>query len=128
MLQRDDGFTLIEVLVAFAILATVSGAVYVVFSDGLQRTQSNEQWRTAAMHARSKLAVLGKGMSLEDEPRSGAFDERFVWSLSVGDYGDDADRENWPIAPKLITLTVSWTGAVKDHSFTVSTLRLTRKP
>lgn len=127
MTRYDNGFTLIEVLVALAILATVLGVAYSVFSDSLQRMQTSDQRRIAAMHAQSKLALLGKETTLENEPRTGAFDDRFTWSLSVSDYGDDADRENWPLAAKLVALTVSWGDGSRNHAFTISTLRLAEK-
>lgn len=126
-MRRDDGFTLIEVLVALAILATVLGVAYSVFSDSLQRSLSSEQRRTAAMYAQSKLALLGNETSLENEPRSGVFDDTFAWTLAISDYGDEADRENWPLAAKLVALTVSWADGTIDRSFTVTTLRLMEK-
>lgn len=127
MARHEDGFTLIEVLVALAILATVLGVAYAVFSDSLQRTQTNDHRRTAAMYAQSKLALVGSETTLENEPRTGVFDNRFTWSLSVSDYGDDTDHENWPLAAKLVALTVSWADGSKDHGFTISTLRLVEK-
>ena len=127
MRQFERGFTLIEVLVALVILATVLGIAFTVFSDNLQLTQTNERKRVAAMYAQSKLAVLGKETPLEHEPQTGAFDDEYDWTVSINDYGDDADRESWPLAAKMVTLTVSWMDGPFDRSFTLSTLRLVAK-
>ena len=55
----ESGFTLLEVLVAFAVLAVLVVPILQVFGGGLGTTESARAYTTAALLARSKLAEVG---------------------------------------------------------------------
>ena len=87
--QGDAGFTLLEVLVAFAILAVMMVPILQVFGNGLGVTGTARGYAEGALLARSKLAELTAGKLMEGDS-SGNFDERgYRWRASVTT--DDSD-------------------------------------
>lgn len=91
------GYTLIEVIVAFAVLAlaltlllgTLSGAARLV-------RQANDGGR-AALYAQSLLDQAGVGRALEPGQRQGEFEDgRYRWTLQVAPYVDPGAP---PLAP-----------------------------
>lgn len=87
--QGDAGFTLLEVLVAFAILAIMLVPILQVFGGGLGVTGTARGYAEGALLARSKLAELTAGKLMEGDS-SGSFEERgYRWRASVT--ADDSD-------------------------------------
>jgi type II secretion system protein I len=79
----ESGFTLLEVLVAFAVLAVMIVPVLQVFGGGLSTTESARAYTTAALLARSKLAEVGVEMLTEGES-SGSFEvPGYRWRQSI---------------------------------------------
>ncbi|HAI59147.1 MAG TPA: general secretion pathway protein GspI [Xanthomonadaceae bacterium] len=82
MSQR--GFTLLEVLLAFALLAGASVLLLSMLSTGLRDVSDAERHGEAALHARSLIDNLGRVERLRPGSRSGEFDGgRYRWTLSV---------------------------------------------
>jgi prepilin-type N-terminal cleavage/methylation domain-containing protein len=78
---ENDGFTLIEVLVAFAILSLVVIASFRIFADGVQRVTAVEQ----------RLAEAAIAQSLVDEFRQyGQIQPRPGFLVSVEKVSSDA--------------------------------------
>lgn len=117
------GFTLIEVLVAFLILAFSLGALFTVFSGSLRSVRQGQDYAHATAVARSLLAsrdaqgVAGVG---ED---SGESENGYRWRVAVSpiDTLDGGDFE-----PFLVTVTVTW-GVLHRQSMDLSTVRLARR-
>ncbi len=63
--NRTRGFTLLEVLVAFTILAVALVALLRAFSSGLRGLDAAETASIAVQHARSKMAEVGSTIPLE---------------------------------------------------------------
>lgn len=76
--SRNRGFTLVEVLAAFVILAMTLGAVYASFTGGLSSESRAERAARAALVARSALSEFGVSRLIapdvyEEEYESGDF-------------------------------------------------------
>ncbi len=123
MASGKGGFTLVEVLVAFAILAMSAAVLMVVYSDGLDRA-SNAANETAAVNlARSLLDGLGHDRPIQDGTVTEGATGPFHWRIVVVPYGSEEDRANWPTAAHDVTLTVDWRDS-RPHAFRVETIRL----
>ncbi len=126
---RDRGFTLIEVLVAFAILALALGVLLQVFSTGLRNARVSEAYTTATLLAESKLAQVGIEDPLVEGQSVGRFDDRFRWLIEVRPYQEsepDAapEREGLPVRAYEVVVTVSWDEVHDKRSVSLTTLRL----
>lgn len=83
---RAAGFTLLEILVAFTLLALVMATLMQVFSKGVTNADIADRYAKAAMLAESKLATVGVEEVLAEGDTSGQFNDDFAWRLSVRPY------------------------------------------
>ena len=81
--RSDGGFTLLEVLIAFAILAVALTALIQAFSQGIHGSRVAEERAIAIMLARSKLAEVGKSIPLEESEHADKFKDGFGWRLII---------------------------------------------
>ncbi|MBI3148312.1 MAG: prepilin-type N-terminal cleavage/methylation domain-containing protein [Betaproteobacteria bacterium] len=137
-LSRARGFSLLEVLVAFAFLALVGTALYRVFSGALQNAAAAEEHSRAVLIGESRLAGLGMGKVLSAGTESGEVEgDKFRWTIEIRPYiappSEIAPPPSASSAPapnlgaKLIEaqVTVIWPGPRgTSQQLTLTTLRL----
>ena len=117
---QDRGFTLIEVLVAFVILAFTLAAAYGVFADASRAVASGERYGVALALAESRLAEVDAAAADEPWDGEGEFDETYRWRVETRVL-PDGPAENVPLEPVVVTVTVSW---ASGGPFTLETIRL----
>jgi general secretion pathway protein I len=108
---QQCGFSLLEILVAFSILAVSLGIILKIFSSGLQSTQVAENYTLAVTIAESLLAKTGEDKKLALGETRGQTHERFNWLVQVTEIA----AEIIPPLPDSFTqqvvhinVTVSW--------------------
>lgn len=121
------GFTLIEAVVALAILGLGLAALIPVFGDVLDRNFRSSSQVMAASLAQSLTARLGADLALVPGTSRGSLDNGYRWELAVAPYGADEDRAAWPMAPYQVQATVLWQAGGRERSVTLTTLRLVPK-
>jgi general secretion pathway protein I len=78
------GFTLLEVLLAFALLAGAAVILLAMLSNGLRDVSNAERHGEAALHARSLMDNFGRVERLRPGGRNGTLDDgRYRWALEV---------------------------------------------
>jgi general secretion pathway protein I len=77
------GFTLVEVLVAFAILALTLVVLLRVFGGGLRAVSTSERYLTAAMLARSVLDDLGIETPVSPGETSADIGDGYRWTTRI---------------------------------------------
>ncbi|MEE8123112.1 MAG: prepilin-type N-terminal cleavage/methylation domain-containing protein [Alphaproteobacteria bacterium] len=121
---RTRGFTLIEVVVAFAILALALGVLLHVFSTGLDNARVSEAYTMATLLAESKLAAVGIEEPLAEGETAGRFDDRFRWRVAVRPHGESPPDEDGSVRAYNVIVTVFWDKRDGERSVSLSTLRL----
>ncbi len=110
------GFSLLEILVAMAIMAMVLGAIYQAAGSSVRLVQAGEQYSYAVTLAESLLAehsvVPESGSHV-----SGEFDGRFHWEVSSFPLEDAAELSLAPL--HAIEVTVSWRSVLGRRSLTL---------
>ena len=81
------GFSMLEVLVAFVILALVGTALFRLFSGALNNAAAAEDYSRAVLVAESALAEAAGTLPLREGSQSGSADDgRIEWTTQVSPY------------------------------------------
>jgi general secretion pathway protein I len=132
-MNRQRGFTLIEVVVAFVLLTVILVMAFEVFSAGLSRAGQLGDRSQALVIAQSRLATAGVEQQLREGESSGeSEDHRFQWSTRIS-RTDEGMQPGKP-APSAyilyrIDVLVSWQDATgRSQSLPLSTLAVWTAP
>lgn len=124
--QQARGFTLLEVLIAFAILALAMTALMQTFGSGMRGVEASERHLTAALMARSLLDRVGHDIPLEPGEIKGA-SGLFAWTVSVRPAAstDRQTSDELTVIPYAVLVTVGWPGS---RAITLESYRLAPVP
>jgi general secretion pathway protein I len=123
---RNQGFTLIEVLVALAIVGLALGAIAGVFSNGLTAHETVSDAEAALAVGEEQLAIAAA--SLHPGASNGTYGGRFAWRATVAPYTEPSDQS--PDAPTTlpqlyrVAVSVAWQDGRHSRALSLSTLRL----
>ena len=81
--MKNKGFTLIEVLVAVAILGVGLTVIIELFSGGLRLGRASEEYTKAVNYARIKMEEIAVKPTIKEGSEEGEFDETFRWQVEV---------------------------------------------
>jgi len=119
------GFSLLEILVAFAILSVSLGVLLQVFATGLRNAGAADDYTQATLYAESILAAIGKETPLAEGNHSGPINEQFSWRSRISPYLEGMpDPEKTHVRAYRIEVEVFWTGLAQQRSVALETLRL----
>jgi general secretion pathway protein I len=106
--DRSRGFSLLEVLAAFVILALVVTTLFQLFSGALANAGASDDWSRAVLVAESRLAAAANATPLIEGSEDGIEDEgRIRWRTQVSAYEPpDADPELVKISDAMNTRLV----------------------
>jgi general secretion pathway protein I len=121
--KREAGFTLVEVIVALAILSVGLSTLLGVISNSLRQTANAERMAAAGSLAQSLLAEVGTERPVKPEERDGQFPNGFRWHLKMQPYGDVNEREEWPVGVYAVSTEVEWEDGAQRRSYALTTLR-----
>jgi general secretion pathway protein I len=124
------GFTLIEILVAFAVAILVLGVVYRSFSTGLGSASAAEDYSRAVLLAESGLELFGTAEALVSGDRDELIDGRFERRASIRLRPDlmPAASAKPDLVPYEIEVSVTWRPGRRPRSISLSTIRLGPPP
>ena len=127
---RQRGYTLIEVLVAFTVLALALTFLLGTLSGSTRQVRWSADAGRASLHAQSLLAGLGVGEALEPGRDEGDLEDgRYRWQLEVAPWVDPlqpAAALQDPFAAQLmhLRLELSWGDGGPAQRLVVESLRL----
>lgn len=127
--RSQSGYTLIEVVVAFGVLALALTLLLGTLSGATRQVRDADLAGRAALHAQSLLDQVGVGEALQPGTREGAFERgRYRWTLAVVPYREaSAAAQPQAVAqPELmqLLLTVQWGPDPRRERLQLRTLRL----
>jgi general secretion pathway protein I len=125
-IRNNDGFTLLEILAALSVLAVSMGVLMHIFSTSLQNSVASRQYTQAVLLAESMLAEKELSPTAESQTLSGQLNDLYHWRYITSPYNPDNIQQatSSPLVPYLADIEISWEAGGKQHSVTLSTLRL----
>ena len=125
--RRQHGFTLIEVMAAFAIFAVLFGVILQILSTSVSNTRRSGDFTQAALLAQSQLDMVGIEALPQPGTYSGRYNDEFGWEMVIEPYQIPDDRgvayEELPIELYYVGLTVYWGEGRSQRSALFETLR-----
>jgi general secretion pathway protein I len=121
------GFSLLEVLVAFAILAICLGVLLQIFQRAMTTTAVSGEYSRIVALAEAKLASVGADFPLEEGVHTGEPEDGMDWIVSIEPYqpegwlGEDLELSSQPY---LVTAVASLPTIGGARQVRLRTLRL----
>ena len=118
---RQQGFTLIEIMAAFALFALLFGLMMQILSTSMSNTRRAGDYTQAALWAQSKIDLLGVETLIQPGRSSGRFDQDFAYTLVItetlafDEWG--MDLFELPIHLYHIDLEVQWSNGRRSAQF-----------
>jgi general secretion pathway protein I len=132
------GFSLLEVLAAFVILALVGTALFRVFAGALGNASLSDEYSQAILYAESQLATMGVDAPAREGTTQGVSDDgKYAWSARIDAFNpplantppeQDHSADTMQVRLWRFGVTVHWPGTGgNDRSVALSTVRLAPK-
>ena len=129
--NKQQGFSLLEILIAFSILALSLGILLKIFSAGVNTALVAEDYTAAVQIAESLMAKTGVETPLRPGQSSGLENEKYHWLVEVSPFEFNPEH----VDPTAITamlykvkVVVNWgDNNADDRQVELSTLKLINK-
>ena len=128
---RQHGYTLIEVIVAFALLAAALTLLLGTLSGAARQVRGAADSGRAALYAQTLMAQVGVGEALRTGTESGVLEDgRYRWSREIQRWRDPSLPANAPVDPNApvlleVRLGIEWGEGGPSQRLLLRTLRLT---
>ncbi|WP_179952074.1 type IV pilus modification PilV family protein [Marinicella rhabdoformis] len=126
--QRSQGFTLIEVIASFTILAMTFMVVLEILSNSSRNTIKSSEQTKLALLAQSKMDEVGITIPVEEGTESGDFEDGITWQIDItpyeAEYEGNTSMDFAPVELFKVQLVIAWVdGLGKNREAIFSTLR-----
>lgn len=121
-----DGFTLLEILIALAILGLSLSVVFGSFSLALDRTRAAKTKSAAEQLARTLLLQSETTDPAALKNQNGQTTDHLTWRVQISDYGSAEERTAWKGDAKDILVLVSWEDHGSTRSVSLHSMRLVK--
>ena len=121
----NGGFSLLEVLVALALLVLVFGALLELFGGGIRSLSRADGTTEAALTAEAMITRVGADIPLAVGVTRGVTTDGFHWTVTVSQFATDVSSPT--VQPYVVTAEVEWDRGPADKSFRLSSILLGQK-
>jgi len=116
------GFTLLEVLVALALLSVALVAILQLFSANLRGIAISEDLAKAVMKAESAMREVLDDEDIAEKSSSDTTPDGYRIDVAITN-AEDARTQNLSLKLLQIRLTVHWKDGVKERALTLKTVK-----
>lgn len=119
--RSSSGFTLLEVIVALAIMGIGFALAMELLATGLRSAKASEDYTLAVLLARQKMAETLAASSLTGSAEQGQFDGGLNWATEIQPFPQDQEL---PAQLYQVRVRVAWPGRRGEKSVDLYTLRM----
>ena len=125
--RSTTGFTLIEILVALAILGIGLTVIIELFSGGLRLGRTSEEYTRAMGYARIKMEEIILKQTIQEGTDEGDFDKTFHWQVDVKKIdlfpADENPDLKLPADLFRVKINILWKSGSKERSASLETYK-----
>ena len=128
----EAGFTLLEVIIALAILGIGLTVIMELFSGGLRIGRASQEYTKAMNYASVKMEEIATQNTIQEGGDEGQFDDTYRWRMGIekvdilpGDKGTDFKP---PAEFYHIRVSVVWKSGSKERSASLETYKTVKPP
>ena len=122
---NNDGFSLLEVIVALAIMAMGFVTVLQLFSGSIRSVSLSEQYLKGTSLAHSKLGALEvNNYSVTEFEGTFPDEKKYRWELEVSPHTSPLNSKENNIQLSEVTLNVLWEDAGKTRNIQLNTIKV----
>ena len=128
-MNKQHGFSLLEILIAFSILAISLSILLKIFSAGVNTAGVAEEYSAAVQIAESLMAQTGVETPLQIGEATGLENKKYRWQVSVRPFqftAENFDAATIPAELYKVKVTVNW-GDGHGRQLELTSLRLANK-
>lgn len=116
----ESGFTLIEVMVALAILGVGLIIIFELFSGGLRLGRASEEYTKSVNYARMKMEEILIKQVVEEGVEEGEFDDTFRWQIGIKKMdvlpGEKSAEFKPPVELYQLKVVILWKSGTKERA------------
>lgn len=130
--NNQQGFSLLEILIAFSILAFSLGILLKIFSGGVNTAIVAEDYNIAVQIAESLMAEAGVESDLKPLQNQGVQLDKYAWSLTIEPFEfnpEFQDQSKLKVQLYKVSVSVVWGDEGENkRQINLKTLKLASKP
>lgn len=128
--SKQQGFTLLEIMVAFVIMGLVVGTLLQLFGTAMRSAALADEYSFAVQVAESRMEAVGSEIKVEKTTVSGQEEGTpYKWAVTMQpiELNEKQDEFSLSVEPYQVIVVVSWDSEGKQRQFTLSSLRFGEK-
>ena len=126
----SKGFTLIEIVVALAILGIGLTVIIELFSGGLRLRKTSEDYTKAIGYGRMKMEEIISQGNIEEGNNEGDFDKTFRWQVDIKKVDllppDKNPDLKLPVNLFQVKVNILWKSGSKERSASLETYKTSK--
>ena len=130
--MKSRGFTLIEIVVAMAILGIGLVVIIELFAGGLRLGRASEEYTKAAGYARMKLEEIAMTELTGEGIQQGQFDPEYRWQMEARKINLLPIEKTTDFKPAVelyqIRFSVLWRSGMKERSTVFQSYKIVKLP
>jgi type II secretion system protein I len=126
IVASSKGFTLLEILVALAILATAVTIIFQLFSAGLRNIAVSEDVVSAAVRAEAKMREVLSNEELTENSWTETTTDGYTFAVNITEALQEK-TDSLPVQVLQIDLAITWTKNTRERSLRLKTYKTVSK-
>jgi prepilin-type N-terminal cleavage/methylation domain-containing protein len=126
IVASNKGFTLLEILVALAILATALTIFFQLFSAGLRNIAVSEDVVSAAVRAEAKMREVLSNEELTENSWTETTTDGYTFAVNITEALQEK-TDSLPVQVLQIDLAITWTKNTRERSLRLKTYKTVNK-